>query len=279
MLKKSGLQAKVKRTQRRIADMSGDLLAAGGLLFFAVLLTVIFIYTYSYVVSFFYFQVKEVSVRGLKELTEKDILKLAGIKPQQNLLAVSTDAVVRKVSQNPWVKEVNVGRELPNKLVLEVKERIPLALLRQSGDFYLVDREGFVFKKMTGNDEVDLPIITGMNQNDKTLSPLFLSALHLLDAWSGSQRFAYLGTVSEIHMDDVFGISVITDKGLCLKLGTEKFEKKISRLKGVLEDLEKRGMRTAFLCVDLSDESKVTVQRSNIPEREQRGDRGKQYFI
>lgn len=279
MLKKTGWQAKLKRAQRRMADMSGDVLAAMGLLILSVVLGSVLIYGYSYLVSHPYFQVKEISVRGVRELTEKDVLALAEVKPAQNLLAVSTGAVTRRIARNPWVREVHVGRELPDKLVLEVRERTPLALLRLSNDFYLVDVEGFVFKKLSGNDAVDLPIITGVSRTDDVQSPMFLGALHLLRELSNAPRYAYLGTISEMNIDFVFGISIITDKGLYLKLGSEQWEKKISRLRMVLEDLEKRGMKTAFLCVDLSDASKVTVQRKNVPAPEPGEKQEKQYNI
>lgn len=278
-MKKTGWQAKIKRAQRRVADMSGDILSAAGLLILSVLLAGFFVYGYSWVVSHPYFQVKEISVRGVKELTDKDILTLAEVKPAQNLLAVSTGAVMRRVSKNPWVREVHVGRELPDKLVLEVRERTPLALLRLSNDFYLVDVEGFVFKKLSGADAVDLPIITGVSQKDEVRSPMFLNALNLLKALSHAPSYTYLGAISEMSIDPIFGISIITEKGLYLKLGTEQWEKKIGRLKIVLDDLEKRGMKTAFLCIDLSDVSKVTVQRKSIPDPEQGGKQEKRYNI
>lgn len=278
-MKKTGWQAKLKRAQRRVADMSGDVVSAAGLLVLSVLLTGVFVYGYCRVVSHPYFQVKEVSVRGVKELTEKEVLALAEVRPNQNLLAVSAGAVMRRVSRNPWVKEVYVGRELPDRLVLEVRERTPLALLRLSNDFYLVDVEGNVFKKMSGSDAVDLPIITGVSQRDEVRSPMFLGAMNLLKTLTRSPQYAYLGTISEINLDLVFGISMITNKGLYLRLGTEPWEKKIGRLKMVLDDLERRGMKTAILCVDLSDASKVTVQKKSIPETEPKEDREKRYNI
>ena len=182
-----------------------------------------FIYAYSFLISRPYFEIKEISVRGLKELTEKDVLASAEIKPAQNLLAINTDAVIRRVTANQWVKNVYVGRELPNKLVLEVQERSPLALVKQASDFYLMDGEGFVFKKLGKSDEVDLPVLTGFNAQDKTKSPLFLSTLNLLKTVSNSSQYAYLGTISEIHIDDVFGLSLISDKGSLLKAWHGRF--------------------------------------------------------
>ena len=279
MLKRSGLKAKKNRMRRRFTNISGDFIAAMGLLLATAALSSLFIYAYNVIISRPYFEIKEISVRGLKELTEKEVLASAEIKPAQNLLAINTDAVIRRVATNQWVKNVYIGRELPNKLVLEVQERSPLALVKQGNDFYLMDGEGYVFKKLGKGDEVDLPILTGFNVQDKTKSTLFLSTLNLLKAISGSSRYAYLGTISEIHIDDIFGLSLISGTGLYLKLGTGGFESKMKKLTLVLADLEQRGMKNGYLCIDLSDESKVTVQRKNAPGRIEQDNKGKQYLI
>jgi cell division protein FtsQ len=279
MLKRSGLKAKKNRIRRRFTNISRDFFAAMGLLIAIAALSSLFIYAYNVLVSRQYFEIKEISVRGLKELTEKEVLASADIKPAQNLLAINTDAIILRVAANQWVKNVYIGRELPNKLVLEVQERSPLALVKQGSDFYLMDGEGFVFKKMGKGDEVDLPILTGINAQDKNKSPLFLSTLNLLKTISGSSQYAYLGTISEIHIDDVFGLSLISDKGLYLKLGIGDFESKLKKLILVLADLEQRGMKNGYLCIDLSDESKATVQRKNAPGRIEQGNKGKQYLI
>lgn len=278
-MKKLGLKAKKNRVRRRLAGMSGDFFAAAGLLLAVAVLTTFFIYAYNLLISRSYFEIKEISVRGLKELTEKDVLELADIKPAQNLLAINTDAVIHRVTANQWVKNVYIGRELPDKLVLEVQERNPLALVKQASDFYLMDGEGFVFKKLGKGDEVDLPIFTGITQKDRTKSPLFLSTLKLLKTVSGSGKYTYLGTISEIHIDEVFGLSLISDAGLYLKLGKGDFEKKLGQLTLIMADMEKRGMKNGYLCIDLSDESKVTVQRKNAPGRIEQSIKGQQYLI
>ena len=279
MLKKSGLKTKQNRIRRRFTILSEDFFAATILLFATVLLSVIFIYSYIFLISRPYFQVKEISVRGLRELTEKDILASADIKSTQNILAVNKNAVIRRVCANQWVENVYVGRELPGKLVLEVKERTPLALVKQAGDFYLMDVKGFVFKKLSKGDEVDLPVITGSADKEQIKSQLLLSTLNLLRTVSNSSEYSCLGKISEINIDNVFGISLISETGLFLKLGTDGFENKLKKLKPVLADLENRGMKTGYLCIDLSDESKVTIKRKNVPEKTEQGDKGKHYLI
>jgi cell division protein FtsQ len=243
------------------------------------ILALLFVFVFGCFLSTPYFVIKETSVRGLKELTEKDILALAGIKPEQNLLAVNTDALVKRVSANPWVKNIYVGREFPNRLVLEVRERIPIALVKQASEFYLLDSEGIIFKKLGKGDEVDLPILTGVNGAEGSKSKLLFSAINLLKTISTSAGYNYLGSVSEAHVDDVFGISLLTDAGLYLKLGKDDYENKLKQLNVVMTDLEKRGLRKGFICVDLGNVTKITIQRKNALGRMEPLKKSKQYRI
>ena len=276
---KVSLEAKKNRLRRRLIGALGESIGALGLLAAATFFSVLFIYAYNYLLSASYFEIKEISVRGVKELTEKDILAMAKIQPRSNILAVSTDVVAGRIAANPWVKHIYVGRELPDRLVLDVRERTPIALLKQAGNFYLMDGEGVVFKKLSKGDDVDLAIVTGVNIQAKVQSALVAEALKLLETLSTSDQHALLGTVSEMHVDEVFGLSVLTDKGLHLKLGRENFAGKLHQLQIVLSDLEKRGMKNGHLFVDLADVSKVTVQRKDTLGKSQEQKKGPQYRI
>lgn len=276
---KVSLEAKKNRLRRRLIGALGESIGALTLLAAATFFSVLFIYAYNYLLSTSYFEIKEISVRGVKELTEKDILAMAKIQPRSNILAVSTDVVAGRIAANPWVKHIYVGRELPDRLVLDVRERTPIALLKQAGNFYLMDGEGVVFKKLSKGDDVDLAIVTGVNIQAKVQSTLLAEALKLLETLSTSDQHALLGTVSEMHIDEVFGLSILTDKGLHLKLGRENFAGKLHQLQIVLSDLEMRGMKNGHLFVDLADVSKVTVQRKDTLEKSQEQKKGPQYRI
>lgn len=274
---KTNIAAKKNRLRRRVAANIGEFACALGLLVSVAGLCLTFIYAYSYLLSTPYFEIKEVSVRGLKELTEKDILTLAAIPPRQNLLAANTDAVVKRIFANPWVKNIYAGRELPDRLVLEIRERNPVAMVKYAGDFYLMDNEGSVFKKLGKGDEVDLPILTGINGMEKEKSKLLLSSLNLLKTISTSGRYPYLGAISEVSLDDVFGLSLLTDTGLYLKLGTGDYENKLKQLNIVMADVEKRGMRNGYIFVDICDITKITIQHKNASGRTEPAKKGKEY--
>jgi len=274
---KVSLEARKNRLRRRLIGSLGESLTALGLLLAATTICLLFIYAYSSLFCARYLEIKDISVRGVKELNEKDILALANIRPHSNILAVNTDAVAVRIAANPWVKNIYVGRELPDRLVLDVRERTPVALVKQSGDFYLMDAEGFAFKKLSNADEVDLAILSGIDILAKKKSALLPQALKLLDMLSSAENYGFLGTISEVHVDEVFGLSILTNKGLHLKLGRENFAGKLSQLEVVLADLEKRGMKDGHLFVDLADISKVTVQRHNALGKAEEQKKGPQY--
>lgn len=276
---KVSLEARRNRLRRRLIGSLSESFTALGLLFAAATICLVFIYAYSSLFCARYFEIRDIAVRGVKELNEKDILALADIRPRSNILAVNTDAVAARIAANPWVKNIYVGREFPDRLVLDVRERTPVALVKQSGDFYLMDAEGFVFKKLSHADEVDLAILSGIDILAKKKSALLPQALKLLDLLSTADRYAFLGTVSEVHMDEVFGLSILTDKGLHLKLGRENFAGKLNQLQVVLADLEKRGMKDGHLFVDLADISKVTVQRHDALGKAEERKKGPQYRL
>lgn len=271
------ITAKKNRLRRRLTGGLGEFAASFGLLFSITVLCLLFIYVYSCVLSMPYFEVKEVCVRGLKELTEKDVLTQAAILPRQNLLAINMESLEKRISANPWVKNICVGRELPNRLVLEVKERSAVAMVKQSGDFYLMDNEGVIFKKLGKGDEVDLPVLTGIDGKEKEKSKLLLGALNLLKTMSASNRYNHLGTISEVNIDDIFGISLLTDTGLYLKLGTDNYENKLNQLNVVLADVEKRGLRKGYIFVDLCDLTKITIQHKNVSGQPEPSKKGQQY--
>jgi len=220
--------------------------------------------SYDWVIRVPYLHLTETSVRGCKELTEKDVLALADLRPSANLLTLNLEAIARRIRANPWVRDVFVGREFPNRLVIVVKERKAVALLQMGDELHMLDSDGAPFKRLDPGDETNLPVLTGCVREGKAVEPLVRQSLTLLNHLAGAKDVPVIGAVSEIHGNETFGISVFTDTGLCLQFGFDGYESKLKRLTPVMADLDRKNLRTGFLLIDLSDPAKVNVQRRNI---------------
>jgi cell division protein FtsQ len=208
--------------------------------------------------------VREIVVKGCKELTEKDVLALASVHTAPNILTLNLDAVARRIRSNPWIQEVSIGREFPDRLVIIVRERRAVALLQKEGELQLLDDDGAAFKRLEPGDDGNLPILTGCVRAGKTDELLVKKSLALLHYLASVGDAPALGTVSEVHGNETFGLSVFTDTGLCLQMGFDGYEEKINRLNPVMADLDRRNLKRGFLLIDLSEPGKINVQQRSI---------------
>ncbi|MBE0558765.1 MAG: FtsQ-type POTRA domain-containing protein [Proteobacteria bacterium] len=258
------LETKKHRARRHAGSVMRELgrviLLTGAIVAVAVSLLI----GYDWVIRSPYLAVRETVVRGCKELTEKEILTLAAIRPSANILAVNPDAIARRIRSNPWIREAFIGREFPGRLVIMVRERTAIALLQREGGLYFLDSDGEPFKQLESDDEANLPVLTGFVSGGRTNESLVKIAIVLLNYLAGSNATPAIGTVSEVHGNETFGLSLFTDTGLCLQLGFDGFESKFQRLTPVMADLDRKNMTAGFLLIDLSDPAKVNVQQRNL---------------
>jgi len=258
------LEAKKHRARRRasgiIRELGRVILLTGSIAAVAISLLIGF----DWVIRSPYLAVRETVVRGCKELTEKEILTLAAVRPSANILAVNPDAIARRIRSNPWIKEVHIGRELPDRLVIVVRERTAVALLQREGSLSVLDSDGAPFKKLESGDELNLPVLTGVVSGGRINDALVKQSIALLNYLAGANAPPAIGTVSEVHGSETFGLSLFTDTGLCLQLGFDGFESKFQRLAPVMADLDRKNLKVGFLLIDLSDPAKVNVQQRSL---------------
>ena len=255
------------RLKSRSGSIGRDCFRAGVLLFLILIMTSGLIYGFNYAISAPYFVVKATTVRGCRELTEKDILELAALKSSQTIFSINMEAMARRIASQPWVKNVAIGREFPNRLIVEVQERTALALCRKGDDFYLFDKDGVFFKKLEAGDEVDVPILTGYYQGEVLNKELFDKTIVLMKELAVSKSFPTLNAISEINASNVSGLALYTENGFCLKLGFDNYENKLKRLLPVITALNKKDVKQGLLNIDLRDTSKIYVERRDSLER------------
>jgi cell division protein FtsQ len=260
------LEAKKNRLKRRAGEVLREigraLLLTGGIAAVAALLLLGFDLT----IRSSYLSIRETVVRGCKELTEKDILTLAAVRPAANILMLNPDAIARRIRANPWIREVFIGREFPDRLVIVVRERKAVALLQKEGGLHFLDSDGAPFKSLESGDEPNLPVLTGCVREGVTDEALVMKSIALLNYLADAKDIPAIGAVSEVHGNETFGLSLFTETGLCLQLGFDGHESKLKRLIPVMADLDRKNLKTSFLLIDLNDPTKINVQQRNILE-------------
>lgn len=88
------------------------------------------------------FAVEKVEVRGVKHLNELKVYERVEGDIGKPMPEVDVDAIRAQLVQLSWVEDARVSRQLPNKLVIDVVERTPHAVLRKPGRLVLIDATG-----------------------------------------------------------------------------------------------------------------------------------------
>lgn len=211
------------------------------------------------------FKLEDVSFKGIKRVSQAEILQKGGLENGVNLLALNMSEAKKKMESLPWVKGVYLHRELPNKLQVVVTEHEPTFLVLVEKDLYYLNNEGSLFKKVELSDGVSLPIVTGLGKKDLTptnqLRTSIVQELVALKGYLSQGRDPfYPDKLSEIHYDPDCGFSLYTvERGIRIALGKEELLPRLKRLEKVWADLEKRPNLSALKGISLQFGQRVIV--------------------
>jgi len=209
-----------------------------------------------------YFRVREVEVEGGRKIPKETLLSLTRLEGMPSLFSVKLKGVVKRLESHPWIEQVRVRKVFPNKIVIQIEERKPMAII-QLEDLYYVDIKGEIFTAVGDRDEYNYPYATGLTRRILEKDPveakhLLTKALEVLRIVS-QEKVPPLEEISEIHMEKSFGIHCFTKaEGVEVKLGWEDFEEKLKRLSIIWSDVRKRGFSPAS--IDCSDLKRMVVK-------------------
>jgi cell division protein FtsQ len=159
-------------------------------------------------------------VTPLKHLSPQLLLDKASVPMGINLFAIDGDEVARIIAQEPWVARVQVRRELPSTVVLDVVER-EAACAVALGALYLAEADGNVFKRASADEAAVMPVVTGVAREDYLQQPAearadIRQALAVLAAW---HEDAARPPVGEVHVDRIAGVTLYTAAGVGVRIG------------------------------------------------------------
>jgi len=112
-------------------------------------------------------RVNKVSVRGMTNLTEKEITDALLLTPEVNLVNADIPAMESRILANPKVAAVNVSRSFPDKLVVDLTERKAVACVLVNEEIgtksIAIDEEGVAFAYMDSIAPASkLPVLSGI---------------------------------------------------------------------------------------------------------------------
>ncbi len=203
-----------------------------------------------------FFQVDEIEVHGSTKYSQEQILSVADISSDANLLTLRTNYIASRLEENfPYVNRVTVKRELPSVLHIVVEECAPVAWIQSGGSFWLLSSNGKVLEEVVesiASEYVQLVGITLLSpevgnyakvpEDESRRLVALLGLLSALEAKETISDIRWIDLSEEIEIEmDYLGIYVVR-----LPVNTEnsewninsKYGRKIDVLEAVVGQLD-----------------------------------------
>ena len=198
------------------------------------------------------FEVKKLSVSGLKRVDENQVIAKAGFEVGTNVFRVNLQEIRRRVEELQWVRHATVQRVLPDQIIIKVIEREPIGLARIQGEIYQFDQDG----KILDPDPVrvsSFPILDGLRlDSEKDNLPKVLTYKRILEELGPN-------SLSQIHINASGEVTVVSSSDpFLVNLGTTDFRNRWIKYLQLKPQIERR--YPLAVRVDLRFKNQVIVR-------------------
>src|SRR5215471_8118973 len=149
-----------------------------------------------------------IEITGMQNVTKAQIMEVMGADIGRNIFFIPLSQQKAQLEQIPWVESASVMRFVPNRLMVEIHERTPLAFARVGPRIFLIDAGGTLME-LPQRRRYSFPVILGMNPGEPLSTRVprmraFNELLQQLD--SGGARYSQ--DLSEVDLSDLENLKV-----------------------------------------------------------------------
>ena len=154
------------------------------------------------------FGISAIDITGQALTREATILSALAIAPQTSLLAFDAEAARQRLLELPAVTDAEIRKVYPDRLMISVSEKAPVARWSVDGQTFLVDEAGTRLVDVPIDADADLPLVIGQGAGDDAAA-----LIHALDRFPALNRdILALSRIGDRRWD------VLYDTGLRLQL-------------------------------------------------------------
>ncbi len=118
---------------------------------------------FNFIFSSNFCNIEEVIINGNDYLSEDEIFSKSQIKLGENIFKLDLKKSIDSLEQEPRIKEVEIKRVIPNKIIISLKERKAAAIVHIGEEYFSSTKEGIVLSKIDRLEEgFGLPLVLGL---------------------------------------------------------------------------------------------------------------------
>lgn len=107
------------------------------------------------------FAIGEVTVAGRSRTDPEELRRLLNLEEGAPIFGFDPAAAAARIAAIPWVADVRIRRSLPDKISIDLTERVPVAMWQDGSTLAVIDREGRILTRDNLEEFSYLPLVAG----------------------------------------------------------------------------------------------------------------------
>lgn len=103
------------------------------------------------------FKLEEIEIKGISKISSQEAIILSEIEKGNNIFLINNNSAINKLKQNPYIENVKIKKQLPDKIIIEIKERQATFALKYLEKYIYINNQGYILE--TAESTNNLPQI------------------------------------------------------------------------------------------------------------------------
>jgi cell division protein FtsQ len=168
----------------------------------------------------------DITISGLNKVTRGQVMEVLGADIGRNVFYIPLDQRRLQLEAIPWIESASMSRLLPNRIGVQIQERVPIAFVQIGSRIQLVDANGVIMDLPRGT-HYSFPVVLGLRDSDplstrRAQMKLYSRLVNDLDSGNGR----YSKDLSEVDLTDPENVKVtVSDPAgaVLVSLGNDQF--------------------------------------------------------
>jgi len=198
-----------------------------------------------------YFNIESIQIIGNNNVSTDEIYNTCKVHLGSNIFSDNFNDSKQQIMKNPYIIGVEVKKDPPNKIIVQIQERVAVFYGMENNTYYVIDNKGILLEKRSNIKDMNLVKLTGFNydkcqvgkligsKDDRKIS-IINEITNVIDDYRKNNKNS---NMTMVDVSNVLDVKVFTG-GMCIKLGTtEDLDSKFNKAINIIIQLHYEGAK------------------------------------
>jgi cell division protein FtsQ len=197
-----------------------------------------------------FFLIREIAVTGSRYIPVEKIVENSQVVKQNiwyiifDINSAGSSHVTGRLKHIPWISDVSLQFELPDRIIINIKERQPIAIVKTADSSFYIDDEGIIVSNLDTLNNWNFPVIRELDKDIFPGKKLVINNLESLILCLKSYDSTTVENFPEVCVDEKGDIILYSRNNIKFNLGGDKKEipEKLSLLPSISQTITDKGL-------------------------------------